>query len=228
MHRRCFCLSGTLGWKILGGHHTAVRPYYLHEENSPLELPRAIRPSTLKGCVGTPKDGYICNVPLPRVQRIQSASHDTSHELIAPSRCIQMGTPLPDYLPVSSWIPTLPKLGSLIGFSQKILRPFSPIAIKSKNNLLSSAHGFVESLEQSTAVATMAATPHRASETSTASRCFCRAHCPYSSLLSLWSSLAFSSSSSLFFSQNSPHKVGKAQPPRNCTHTPLLLCRCCC
>ena len=77
-----------------GGHHTAVTPYYLHENNSPLELPRAIRPSTLKGCVGTLKDGYVRNVPLPRVPRRQGASHDTSHELIAPSRCIQTGTPL--------------------------------------------------------------------------------------------------------------------------------------
>ena len=50
-----------------GAHHTAVHPYYLHKENSPLELPRAQRPSTLKGCVGTLQDGYICNVPLPRV-----------------------------------------------------------------------------------------------------------------------------------------------------------------
>jgi hypothetical protein len=83
-------------------HHTAVRPYYLHESNSPLELPCAIRQSTLKGCVGTLKDGYVRNVPLPRIPRIQSASHDTSHELITPSRCIQAGTPLPDYLRVSS------------------------------------------------------------------------------------------------------------------------------
>ncbi len=30
------------------------------------------------------------------------------------------GTPLPDYLPVSSWIPTLPKLSRLIGFSQRV------------------------------------------------------------------------------------------------------------
>jgi hypothetical protein len=105
----------------LGAHHTAVRPYYLHKTNSPLELPRAIRQSTLKGCVGTLKDGYVRNVPLPRIPRIQSASHDTSHELITPSRCIQEGTPLPDYLQVSSWIPTLPKLGSLLAFSQRIL-----------------------------------------------------------------------------------------------------------
>jgi hypothetical protein len=51
----------------LGAHHSAVRPYYLHEENSPLVLPRATRPSTLKGCVGTLKDGYVRNVPLHRV-----------------------------------------------------------------------------------------------------------------------------------------------------------------
>ncbi len=50
-----------------GGHHMAVRPYYLHKKNSPLELPHAIRQSTLKGCVGTLKDGYVRNVPLPRV-----------------------------------------------------------------------------------------------------------------------------------------------------------------
>jgi len=34
-----------------GGHHMAVRPYYLHKKNFPLELPRTIWPSTLKGCV---------------------------------------------------------------------------------------------------------------------------------------------------------------------------------
>ena len=90
-----------------GAHHTAVRPYYLHEKNSPLELPRAIRPSTLKGCVGTLKDGYIRNVPLPRVPQRQSAKQ------IAP----KTGIPIPGYLPVPSWIPTLPKLGSILGFS---------------------------------------------------------------------------------------------------------------
>jgi hypothetical protein len=107
------------------GHHTAVRPYYLHEKNFPLELPRATWQSTLKGCVGTLKDGYVRNIPLPRVPQIQSA------KLIAPSirnlagttpsRCIPVGTPLPDYLPVSSWIPMLPKLGSILGFSQRVL-----------------------------------------------------------------------------------------------------------
>ncbi len=71
---------------------------------------------------GILKDGYVRNVPLPRVPRIQSA------KLIAPSRCIPEGTttsrdvfPLPDYLPVSKWIPMLPKLGSLLGCSQRVL-----------------------------------------------------------------------------------------------------------
>jgi hypothetical protein len=51
----------------IGAHHTAVRPWYLHKHNSVRELPRASKPSTLKGCVGTLKDGYVCNVPLPQV-----------------------------------------------------------------------------------------------------------------------------------------------------------------
>jgi hypothetical protein len=58
----------------VGAHHVNVRPYYLHMENSPRFLARAERPSTLKGCVGTLKDGYVCRVPLPRVlPRRQSA-----------------------------------------------------------------------------------------------------------------------------------------------------------
>ena len=63
----------------VGSHHIAVRPWYLHMENSPWYLPRAERPSTLKGYVGTLKDGYVRNVPLPKAPRIQSTSHVTSH-----------------------------------------------------------------------------------------------------------------------------------------------------
>ncbi len=100
-----------------GAHHTTVQPNYLHEKNSSMELPRAIQPSTLKGCVGTLKDGYVCNVPLPRVPRIQSASPTMSHEWIAP----MAGITLPGYLHVPSWIPTLPKIGSILGFSQSVL-----------------------------------------------------------------------------------------------------------
>ncbi len=58
----------------IGSHHTAVRPWYLHLENSPWVLPWAKWPSALKGCVGTHNDGYIRKVPLPRAPRIQHAS----------------------------------------------------------------------------------------------------------------------------------------------------------
>jgi hypothetical protein len=102
-----------------GAHHKAVRSYYLHEDNSPLELPRAQRPSTLKGCIGTLKDGYIRNVPLPRViPQVQSASHMT----IAPT----VKSTLPDYLQSPRWIPTLPRIGSVHGFGQENTRPFFP------------------------------------------------------------------------------------------------------
>ncbi len=43
----------------IGSHHVAVRSWYLHKKDSPTYLPWAVRPSTLKGCVGTLKDGYI-------------------------------------------------------------------------------------------------------------------------------------------------------------------------
>jgi hypothetical protein len=43
----------------IGLHHQAVCPWYLHQENSLRVLPRAIKPSALKGCVGTLKDGYL-------------------------------------------------------------------------------------------------------------------------------------------------------------------------
>jgi hypothetical protein len=61
-----------------GAHHTAVRPWYLHQVNLPLVLPRAVRPSTLKGCVGTLPKGYVCNELLPRVPLLQNTS--TSQE----------------------------------------------------------------------------------------------------------------------------------------------------
>jgi hypothetical protein len=48
-----------------GAHHTTVWSYYLHKNNSPLVLPRAMQPSTLKGGVGALKDRYVQNLPLP-------------------------------------------------------------------------------------------------------------------------------------------------------------------
>jgi hypothetical protein len=56
-----------------GAHHTKVRPWYLHEPNSPRELPRALWSSALKGCVGTQDGGYLNKVPLPRAPRLQSS-----------------------------------------------------------------------------------------------------------------------------------------------------------
>ncbi len=56
-----------------GTHHQNVCPWYLHEDNSPSVLPRANRPSSLKGCVGTLPEGYIHNVPLSQVPKIQRA-----------------------------------------------------------------------------------------------------------------------------------------------------------
>jgi hypothetical protein len=55
-----------------GAHHARVRPWYLHKPNSPRELPRALKPSALKGCVGTQDGGYLRKVPLPRIPLRQS------------------------------------------------------------------------------------------------------------------------------------------------------------
>ena len=62
-------------------HHTAVHPWYLHEVNSPLVLPRASRPSTLKGCVGNLPQGYVCNIPLPRIPLRQSTNRNQVHKI---------------------------------------------------------------------------------------------------------------------------------------------------
>ena len=56
----------------LGAHHQSVRHCYLHEPNSVHELPRASKPSTLKGCVGPLPDGYLKSNPLPQISTRQS------------------------------------------------------------------------------------------------------------------------------------------------------------
>ena len=96
-----------------GSHHVAVCPWYLHKENSPRVLPRAVRPSALKGCVGALKNGYIRNVPLPRAPRIQSASHMQHMH----NTCYYAQVPR---------IPTWSDLArSQAGLSRSVLRPFS-------------------------------------------------------------------------------------------------------
>eukprot|EP00984_Skeletonema_dohrnii_P002769 scaffold955_cov79-Skeletonema_dohrnii-CCMP3373.AAC.11 len=52
-------------------HHQAVRPWYLHMSNSPRVLPRAVKPSTLRGCVGTLPNGYTKSGPLPKLVPIR-------------------------------------------------------------------------------------------------------------------------------------------------------------
>ena len=79
-----------------GAHHRAVRPWYLHEASSVRVLPRACKPSTLKGCVGTLPDGYVRTNPLPQVPTKQSAP-------IAE-------TSVPPYFRIPVVIPTLRRL----------------------------------------------------------------------------------------------------------------------
>jgi hypothetical protein len=104
-------------------HHVAVRPWYLHTQNYPVILPRAVRPSTLKGCVGTLQNRYIRNVPLPRAPRIQSASHVTSHIAITRGDVPDLGT---CYLQ-DPRVPTFSNLGrSLRGLGRRQLLPLFP------------------------------------------------------------------------------------------------------
>ncbi len=50
-------------------HHQDVCPWYLYEDNSPSVLPRATRPSCLKGCVETLPEGYVHNAPTADVAK---------------------------------------------------------------------------------------------------------------------------------------------------------------
>jgi hypothetical protein len=98
-------------------HHATVRPWYLHMENSPWVLPWAQRPSALKGCVGTLKDGYIRKVPLLWAPRIQCASHVTSNVTARDDTCyLVMVLPIPTW---SDLVRALPR------FSRSTLLPFS-------------------------------------------------------------------------------------------------------
>ena len=81
-HPRMEHLADYQSKHYIGSHHVRVRPWYLHMDNSPQYLPRAQSQGTLKGCVGTLKDGYVRNIPLPRAPRIQSANHMTSNKQV--------------------------------------------------------------------------------------------------------------------------------------------------
>ena len=47
-------------------YHQVVRPWYIQEYNYPRVLPRAAKPSALRGCVGTVSNGYNRTCPIPR------------------------------------------------------------------------------------------------------------------------------------------------------------------
>ncbi len=79
-----YTMSWRLGQENLAGyqskhhidaHHQAVRPWYLHQADSSRVIPWALKPSTLKGCVGTVNNGYLRKVLLPQVPRDQSTIH---------------------------------------------------------------------------------------------------------------------------------------------------------
>ncbi len=106
-------------------HYVAVRPWYLHTKNSPRYLPREVRPSTLKGCVGTLKDGYIQRVPLPRVPRVQSTS---------PVACarIHRNTAYTGYLLIAripTWSDLLRSLSGLGRCIERYIPPFPPVRL---------------------------------------------------------------------------------------------------
>ena len=65
-------------------HHTAevhrhVRPYYLQQANSPIQLIHAAKPSARQVCVETLADGYLKKILLPRVPSIAQAQAHTTH-----------------------------------------------------------------------------------------------------------------------------------------------------
>ena len=54
-----------------GIHHTEVRPYYVHMQNSTRYLVRADKPSVRQGCVIPAKSGAYSNKhPLPALTRV--------------------------------------------------------------------------------------------------------------------------------------------------------------
>jgi hypothetical protein len=70
-----------------GRHRIAVRPWYLHMENSPHFLLRAQTHIALKGCLGTLNDGYLHKVPLPWAPRIQIPGHVTFAAVTKRDKC---------------------------------------------------------------------------------------------------------------------------------------------
>ena len=60
-------------------HHRKVRPIYQHEKNSPLALERALKPSDLRGCVGSIPGRYKQSSPMPEIQQAIQCLASTRH-----------------------------------------------------------------------------------------------------------------------------------------------------
>jgi hypothetical protein len=79
-----------------GAIHQHVRPYYIHEKNSPLVLPRALQPSARRGCAEILADPYHKQVPLPRIPNYraqQSPAGPRSHDHRDRSQISVVGRP---------------------------------------------------------------------------------------------------------------------------------------
>ena len=63
------CLGDYPSKNHITAHHKKFRPIYLHTTESPLFLPRAPKPSDLRGCVGKTLVGYKRGCPLPVIPR---------------------------------------------------------------------------------------------------------------------------------------------------------------
>jgi hypothetical protein len=81
-------------------HHTAdihhhVRPYYVHVENSPTLLPRAMKPSTCRECADILGDPYSKKSPLPSIgyfPHLADSPKLSSYQVLGQSRIQQRHT----------------------------------------------------------------------------------------------------------------------------------------
>ena len=84
--------------------HQHVRPYYVHEANSPPLLPRAAKPSSRRGCaeiLGTPytKRYPLPSIPFTREQTLRESVPKSVHpreQMLTPERISQAHKPYDD------------------------------------------------------------------------------------------------------------------------------------
>ena len=72
-------------------HHQNMCPWYVHEQNSPRELPRATAPKAIQGYVGTQEGGYIKDGPLPKIYPIRRVT-PPSNALARLGRAVTVST----------------------------------------------------------------------------------------------------------------------------------------